>query len=930
MSIRGSYDQQWQRVSPEGAGNRRPPSHSSKWILIGCAVFVVLLILVNISKSMWTEWLWFQSLGYDSVYVTMLTTRIPLFFASAVLFTIFFMGNMLLAKRVISQQATSELPPLIIAGQLQSMGRWVTILVTILIAFIFGMVVQGNWELVLRLNNAQPFGIADPIFSRDISFYVFSLPFLQALRGWILSILFITLIATAIVYIIGQGVKNLISGSARPALIHIGVLVSVIIGIFAWGYWLGIWDVVFSTRGVVFGAGFTDVNAQIPAQWILLVITVIVMAVTMISFIRHRYRWAVYGISAWLVASILAGGLLPGMVQRFHVEPNELEQERQYLGYNIEFTRAAFGLNQIEEQSFLAESAPGAGDIEKNPLTIDNIRLWDPRPLKDTYNQVQAIRLYYGFNDVDIDRYVIDDTYRQVMLSARELQVEKLDVQAQTWVNRHLQFTHGYGAVVSPVNEITKEGLPVLWMKDIPPAGLLDIEQPRVYFGEKTNHYVIVKTKTPEFDYPMGDENVYGHWEGNGGVSLGNAFNKLLYAWEFGDINLLISSELTAESTILYHRNIQERVHRLAPFLRLDQDPYMVISGGRLLWIQDAYTVTNRYPYSKPAAGGINYIRNSVKAVVDAYDGSVTFYISDTSDPLIKTYQAIFPALFKTVTEMPEELFAHLRYPVDMFNVQSSVYCTYHMQDARVFYNKEDLWTVPREVYSGAEQLMEPYYVIMRLPDEDKEEFLLMLPFTPVNKNNAIGWLAARSDGENYGKLRAYLFPKERLVYGPSQIENRIQQDTVITEQLALWSRGGSRVIRGNLLLIPLEKSMIYIEPVFLQSESGGLPELKRVIISLGDQIVMMPTLKEGLTSIFGTTMAEGTPPVPEAAQPEMPVTSPDETVSKDIAELIDQAQHHYDRAQEYLLTGDWAGYGNELQSLKDVLDRLSEYQKEQ
>lgn len=922
MSIFDSFDHQWQQVPSEDTMKNRQLSGSSKKFFIGCAVLIVLLILVSIAKSIWTEWLWFKSLEYDSVYITILTTKIYLFLAGATAFIAVFLGNVWLAIRITSNQAKGDLPGMI-ASKLKSITKLVVILVTISFAFIFGMMAQGNWELVLRFSNAQPFGTADPIFAKDISFYVFVLPFIQMLRSWILSALSMTLIATAAVYIISQGAQKLLSGSARPVLIHIGALITVIIGLFAWGYWLGIWDVVFSTRGVVFGAGYTDVNTQIPVQWVLMGIAAIVMVITMISFIRHRYRWAVYGISAWIVASIIIGGILPGLVQRFQVEPNELDLERKYLEYNIEFTRAAFGLNQIEEQSFPAEDIPSAGDIAKNPLTIDNIRLWDPRPLKDTYNQIQAIRLYYDFNDVDIDRYIIDNVYRQVMLSARELQVEKLDMQAQTWVNRTLQFTHGYGVAMSPVNEITAEGLPVLWMKDIPPSGLLDIQQPRIYFGEETNHYVIVKTKTPEFDYPMGEENVYGHWEGNGGVSLGNMFNKLLYAWEFGDINLLLSSELTAESTVLYHRNIQERVHRLAPFLRLDTDPYMVVHEGRLVWIQDAYTVTNRYPYSKPGTGGINYIRNSVKAVIDAYDGSVAFYVIEPSDPLIQTYQSIFPSLFKSAVELPESLRAHLRYPVDMFNIQSNVYCNYHMRDARVFYNKEDLWTVPREIYSGKDQLMEPYYTIMRLPDGDKEEFLLMLPFTPVNKNNAIGWLAARSDGDNYGKLRTYLFPKERLVYGPSQIENRIQQDTVITEQLALWSRGGSRVIRGNLLLIPLEKSMIYIEPVFLQSESGGLPELKRVIVSIGDRIVMTPTLKEGINAIFGASVSQdiaSTPSIPSVTKPT------EEIISTNIIELIDQAQLHYERAQEYLRTGDWSGYGKELTSLKNVLDRLAEY----
>jgi len=645
------------------------------------------------------------------------------------------------------------------------------------------------------------------------------------------------------------------------------------------------------------------------------------MGLLLFFILRRRFRWILYGLGGWIVAAIIVGGIFPGLMQRFQVQPSELARERPYIEYNIQATREAFALSQVEEEAFPAEKSPSYQDVVQNRQTIDNIRLWDHRPLKDTYNQIQAIRLYYDFHDVDVDRYVIDDTYRQVMLSARELSPEKLAGEAQTWVNRRLQFTHGYGVALSPVNEISSEGLPVLLVKDIPPVGHFDIEQPQIYFGEKTNDYVIVNTKTQEFDYPMGEENVYGHYEGEDGVSIGSFFRKLVYAWEFGDFNILISGELSTESRVLYYRNIGERVSHLAPFLELDSDPYLVVMDGRLFWIQDAYTTTARYPYSQPLGeGGLNYIRNSVKAAVDAYNGSVTFYVIDPEDALIRTYQSIFPELFVPVEQMPEPLQAHLRYPEDMFNIQASVYQSYHMQDARVFYNKEDLWAVPKEVYSGSEQPVEPYYIIMRLADEEKGEFLLMLPFTPVNKNNTIGWLAARCDGDNYGKLLAYHFPKERLVYGPSQIENRIQQDTVITEQLALWGRGGSRVIRGNLLMIPLGKSNLYVEPVFLQAEAGGLPELKRVIVAAGEEIAMEPTLGECIAAIFGT---EAPPTEPEVEPP--PPTEPEAPVSSEIASLIEEAQQHYDTAQQYLKVGDWANYGKELEALKAVLDRLAE-----
>jgi len=884
-----------------------------------------LFILLNVSKGFYTEWLWFSSLGYGDVYATILQTKVLIFFSAAIIFFAFLLGNFVLATRLAPKTEARSWP-------------WgMVILGTVLLSLIFGTVAQGNWQIVLRFFDGQPFGITDPVFHKEISFYVFSLPLLHLVRGWLLSALIITILSTGGAYALSYVVQRLRFDLARPVLAHLGGLAMAILGLFAWGYWLGIWELVFSARGAVFGASYADMHAKLPAQWIMLTVVLICIVALLVSVLRRDFRWALYGIGGWIVAAIIVGGIFPGLVQRFQVQPNELVLEGPYIEYNIEFTREAFALNRIEEESFPAEKSPRPQDIAENEATINNIRLWDHRPLKDTYNQIQAIRLYYDFHDVDVDRYVIDGEYRQVMLSARELSVEKLAAQAQTWVNRQLQFTHGYGIALSPVNEVSVEGLPTLLVKDIPPVGDFDIERPEIYFGEKTNHYVIVKTTTQEFDYPMGDENVYGHYEGKDGVSIGSFINRLVYAWQFGDVNILVSGELTSESKVLYYRNIRERVNHLAPFLELDSDPYLVVMDGRLFWIQDAYTTTNRYPYSEPLGAGLNYIRNSVKAVIDAYDGNVTFYVTDPEDALIRTYQAIFPELFVPAEQMPESLRVHLRYPEDMFNIQAAVYQSYHMRDVRVFYNQEDLWAVPREVYADKEQPMEPYYIIMRLPDEEKEEFLLMLPFTPVNKNNTIGWLAARCDGENYGKLLAYYFPKERLVYGPSQIENRIQQDTVITEQLALWGRGGSRVIRGNLLLIPLGESNLYVEPVFLQAEAGGLPELKRVIVAAGDQIAMEPTLEESIAAVFGTevpptepvaeppaAVEPEEPPVEPVAEPPVPAEPEEAPVAADIASLIEQAQRHYNDAQQYLKEGDWAGYGKELDALKAVLDRLA------
>ena len=906
-----SFDyRQWQRWFTEDRDGEAASPAKGGWLTSRVLLLVLgalaLFILLNISKGLYSEWLWFSNVGYGSVYATILVTKVLVFFIAALVFCLLFVGNLLLAMRLVPKSGSNFLPWAIVR-QLQPILRWNVVLGTALLSLIFGLVARDSWLVILQSFNGQPFGLTDPVFYKEISYYVFSLPFLRLVRGWFIGALIVTLLGSVGVYFLSYAVQRLKFDFTRTVLAHIGGLGIVILGFSAWGYWLGIWELVFSQQGVVFGASYTDMHARLPAQWILLVVVLICMGIFVVSILRRNLRWPFYAIGGWVVAAIVIGGIFPGLLQRFQVQPDELDRETPYIEYNIQFTREAFALNRIEEQSFPAEKAPSQQDILQNEGTVNNIRLWDQRPLKDTYNQRQSLRQYYDFNDVDVDRYIIDGQYRQVMLSARELSVAKLGSEAQTWINRRLLYTHGYGVVMSPVNEVSAQGLPNLLLKDIPPAGVFNIERPQIYFGEKTNDYVIVKTDTEEFDYPSGEENVYSHYQGQGGVSLDGFIRRLVYAWQLGDFNILISGQLTPESRVLYYRNIGERVNHLAPFLELDSDPYLVVLDGRLLWIQDAYTTTDRYPYSEPLAGGLNYIRNSVKAVIDAYDGSVTFYITDPEDALIRTYQVIFPGLFVPAEQMPESLRVHLRYPEDMFNVQAKAYQTYHMRDVRVFYNKEDPWDVPREVYFGTEQSMEPYYIIMRLPDEEKEEFLLMLPFSPEGKKVTIAWLAARSDGENYGKLLAYHFPKDRTVDGPSQIENRIGQDTVITEQLALWGRGGSIVIRGNLLLIPIGKSILYVEPVFLEAETGGIPELKRVIVVAGEQIAMEVTLEESLAAIFGAEV----PLIEPVVKPSSPTVP--EKMAADITGLIEEAQQH-------LMDG-----GEELDALKAVLEQLAE-----
>jgi hypothetical protein len=873
--------------------------------------------VLGIARDIYTDWLWFDSVGYVSVYATVLKTRVVAFLISALLFAALFLGNLMLAARLVPK-GDRQVWPWAIVRRLQQASKVGVILATIFLSIIFGLVAQNNWQLILRFLHQQPFGVADPLFSKDVGFYVFSLPFFQFMRGWLLGALILSLLGTIGLYFLSYSVQRLRFDTPKPVMAHAGGLIVVILGLFAWGYRLGVWELVFSARGVVFGATYADVNATLPGLWLLVGVVAVTACLIVAAIVRRRARLALYGIGGWLVVAVVAVGIVPALVQRFQVEPNELARERPYIGYNIDSTRRAFALDRIEEKPFPAEEMPAPESVTQNEGTISNVRLWDHRPLKDTYEQLHSIRLYYDFNDVDVDRYMVNGEYREVMLSARELSGERLAGEAQTWVNRKLQFTHGYGVVMSPVTEVTPQGLPVLWIENIPPVGVFDIERPEIYYGEKTNDYVMVRTRTDEFDYPKGDQNVYAQYGGESGVHIGSLIRRAAYAWEFSDINILISGELTSDSRLLYSRNVRGRIRRLVPFLELDADPYVVVMDGGLFWIQDCYTTTDRYPYSEPVGGGLNYIRNSVKAVVNAYDGSVTFYVADPEDAMVQTYSSVFPGLFVPADQMPDGLRAHWRYPESLFNIQASVYRSYHMQDVRVFYNKEDLWEVPQEFYRGQKQQMEPYYVIMRLPEQEREEFVLMLPFTPSNKNNAIGWLAARCDGEQYGTLLAYRFPKERVIKGPSQIEDRIQQDTIITEQFALWARGGSQVIRGNLLLIPLGESKMYVEPVFLQAQDGGLPELKRVIVAAGERIVMKPTLEESLAAIFGEGAA---PEEPEEESPEP--GEPGEGVSREVAELIQQAQAHYSAAQEYLRKGDWANYGTELEELESVLREL-------
>ncbi len=866
---------------------------------------LVFVMFIPALANLYAEYLWFGEVGYTSVFLTILKTKLTL---GVLVVAGFFLITMLNFRKMAKNVPDSNPFPGFV-------------LVAALIFSIFmGFVASFGWDVFLRLINQVPFDSADPIFNRDIGFYFFSLPFYVYVKNLLLVGFFLIGLLTLGFYMFFGGalVSDEDSGAYRfemPSLnwnyiSHMLVIAGIIFVLLGIGNLLDRYSILYSARGAVYGAGYTDVNVKLP----LITSTAVLFFVAAIaSFAAARYndiKWPVLALAILMVVSI-TGNSAAGFVQQYKVTPDEYNIEKPYLSHNIKFTRAAYDLEDIEVVEFPANYNLTVSDLEGNMQTIDNIRLWDWKPLKRTYEQLQLIRTYYDFNDVDVDRYSINGDYKQVMLSAREINPELLP--ERTWVNEHLVYTHGYGLAMSPVRYISSEGLPVLYIKDIPPKSeYFDIERPEIYYGEITSNYVVVNSKTEEFDYSKGDENIYTKYQGAGGIELSSVFRRAAMAMRYNSLKLFVSDSVTSESRIMLYRNIEDRVKAIAPFLIYDRDPYTVTSDGRIYWIIDGYTVSDRYPYSEPS-GNINYIRNTVKVVIDAYDGKISFYAME-DEPIINVYEKIFPQLFLPFSEMPDDLKRHVRYPEDLFTVQASKYLVYHMTNVRVFYNKEDQWEIPQEIYEGNRINMEPYYLITKLPDTEKEEFILLSPFTPRAKNNMIAWMAARGDLENYGQRIVYVFPKDKLIYGPIQIEARIDQNPEISQDFTLWSQGGSRVIRGNLLVIPIEDSLLYVEPVYLRSEQqDALPELKRVIVSFGDKLTMQETLEESLSVVFGD--AELAPAPSEIVVP---------TEGRTREELIAEALGHYQKAQEYMKEGNWSAYGEELYKLEAILTELN------
>jgi uncharacterized membrane protein (UPF0182 family) len=712
----------------------------------------------------------------------------------------------------------------------------------------------------------------------------------------------------------------------------VAILGGLFLTLWAVGYLFDIYGLLYSPRGVVFGASYTDMNASLwalRAQFLFMILTALVV---FFNFFRFSPRPLLISGGLWLAATFLLGGIYPGLLQRYAVEPNEIVREQPFIDHNIHFTRQAFNLDNIEVRPWDNIAVLSQEDLEINEDVVNNVRLWDYRPLQRTYEQLQALRPYYQFSQVDIDRYEIDGEVRQVMLAARELNKENLP--APSWVNRNLEFTHGYGIVMNPVASVTSDGQPEFLIKDLPPQSSIEIqvEQPEIYYGELTHDAVFVGSDREEFSYPSGSENVYTSYKGDGGVLLDSFLKRVAFAIRLGDANVLLSDEIDSDTRVQFHRQVEERVRQITPFLAMDRDPYIVVLDDRLVWIQDAYTVSSKYPYSTPAPSGINYIRNSVKIVVDAYDGKVDYYVSDPNDPIIQAYDKALPGLFKSFGEFPPELISHVRYPQDLFDIQGEQYLAYHMTDNRVFYNKEDLWAIPMEIFDGNEQTMEPYYVYLRLREEVDPEYLLIQPFTPAGKQNMIAWLAARNDPEYYGELVVYELPKQELVFGPLQVEARIDQEPEISQQFSLWDQRGSRIIRGNLLVIPLNDSFVFVEPIYLLSDTSALPELKRIIVATDSRIAMRETLGEALLALLE---AEGTEDITAEIEADAEAELGEETavptpaaplpVDASVEELIQSANTHFEAAEAAQKDGDWALYGQELQALNRDLERLME-----
>jgi len=875
---------------------------------------LILLFFFTLPKlvNLYSDLLWFREVGYESLFLKTLAAKFAIgtitFFLISTLsyLTLHFS---LIIKKPITINANNVID---LSGKKGGKALLITV-PSLIIGGLAGLLAAtALWENILLFINQVPFGISDPVFNRDLSFYFFNLSLFETIFALAVLFLFVIAVLNFLFTVYLQGLGN---NPIKTAVNRFGYFAIIFFLLLIIGYQLKMANLLYSPGGAVFGAGYTDLVVTLPYYYIASGVCLISAILIFIGIRKKNTKMIVLG-PICLVIIIVTGGIAQNIVQSFIVNPNEVNKELQYITRSITMTNQAFGLDEIEETEFPAATNLTFNDLEDASETINNVRINDFRPSRTIFNQLQSMRPYYDFFNVDVDRYNINGQSTQVFLSARELNQDNIPAQAQNWVNKYLNYTHGYGAVVAPVNKTTPQGQPSLLVKDIPPVSQvpeLQISRPEIYYGQLTDDYVIVNTTEKEFDYPVGNDNAKTTYEGTSGIRL-KGLNKLIFALNQGSMKILVSGALTNESKILLYRNIQKRVEKIAPFLTYDQDPYLVINEGNLYWMIDAYTISNKYPYSEPISDqkyqGLNYIRNSVKIVMDAYNGTVDFYLADDKDPIVLSYANIFPDLFKPLEEMPAGLKEHIRYPLDILNLQTLVYQNYHMNNPGVFYNREDAWSIAKEEYQGNIQAVQPYYINMKLPNSDTLEFLLMRPYTPINKDNMIAWLAARNDGDKYGQLILFKFPKQKLIYGPMQIESRINQDSIISKDLTLWNQQGSKVLRGNLLVIPIKDSLLYIEPLYIQANNANsLPEVKRIIVAYQDTIVMEETLEEALYQIF------------KNKQTEISEETPQEELSVKV--LTRQAREAYEKAKSAAQAGNWSLYGTALQELENIISQL-------
>jgi len=907
------------------------------WLI---AILFLLVGSVGTMAFYFTEYKWFQSVNYQQVFTTILFQKVFVGLIGIVVTFLFVFLNLKWLQKWLARTVPDEIvePEVIqvdfgqtrqrMQGNLSEFGRtiarspllsWIILGFSLLVSISNGLALSAQWLTVKTFLNQVPYGVADPIFNRDISFYMFSLPFLEMLLDTVFGLVLFLFAICGFFYLTNNGFRK--NPMDKRPFAHLGLLGAFAFLLQGGNFFMEMFNLVYSPRGVAFGASYSDIHASIPTLYIAIGLSALGALMMLSQMIRPSLRTAVIPIVLVAVVAVAGQNVVAGLIQNLQVKPNEFTMEEEYLNYNIEFTRLAYDLNNTIEIDFpiAANATADWAELNEYSASIDTVPLLNYQQTQAAFGQLQGMRLYYRFNDVDVDRYLIDGELVPVMLSARELPADALQTEADTWVNRHLKYTHGYGAVVAPSNQITPDGQPNLVVKDIPPQTNIPelvITRPEIYYGELTNDYVIVGTRSQEFDYPMGDANAETSYEGEAGLSISSMFSRFLFSIRLNTLNPMLTNEIIADSKILLHRQIKDRVTTLAPFLYYDADPYLVIHEGQLFWIIDGYTISNRFPYAQSwqqddQLTGANYIRNSVKVTVNAYDGTTTFYLYDTEDPVIQTYAKIFPDLFTPFEEMPANLVAHLRYPEDIFKIQAKMFLNYHMTNPKVFYNREDAWAIAKT--SG--QPVESYYDIMEFPGSDQAEFMTLYPITPSQKDNMVAFLAGVSDKNGVSSLSVYLFPKDRLVYGPAQIEARINQESNISKDLSLWNQGGSTVSKGHTITVPLKDSLLYVVPLYITSTSSSLPELKKVIVSYGNRLVMEENLELALIRLFGS-------PDGETDIPGVPV--PGDSADSDLKQLIQNILAQYEIVTEQRQSGNWTEYGKAMDVLEEMLQELA------